>query len=85
VLTLAPLGALVVVFGLFPGLVLEIVEPSVETVLDDVSKAAAIDVPTIVPVAVLAIVGAVVVARILAALNRPTEERALVATGGGGR
>jgi NADH-quinone oxidoreductase subunit M len=85
VLTLAPLGALVVVFGLFPGLVLNLVQPSVTSVLNDASKAASIDVPVIVPVAALAIVGAVVVARILAALNRPTEGRALVATGGGGQ
>jgi NADH-quinone oxidoreductase subunit M len=42
VLTLAPLGALVVAFGLFPGLVLDLVEPSVTSVLDDASKAAAV-------------------------------------------
>jgi NADH-quinone oxidoreductase subunit M len=36
VLTLAPLGALVVIFGLFPGLVLHLVQTSVTTVLESV-------------------------------------------------
>ncbi len=35
-LTLAPLAALVVVFGLFPGLILELVQGSVDAVLDSV-------------------------------------------------
>jgi hypothetical protein len=34
--TLAPLGALIVVFGLFPGLVLGLVQTSVTTVLQSV-------------------------------------------------
>ncbi len=44
VLTLAPLGALVVAFGLFPGLVLDLVAGSVEEVLDSVGEGSAIQV-----------------------------------------
>jgi NADH-quinone oxidoreductase subunit M len=78
VLTLAPLAALVVVFGVFPGLILDLVGGTVTSVLDDASKGTAVAVPTIVPVAALAIIAAVVVARVLVAMNRPSEQRALV-------
>ena len=40
ILTLAPLAALVVVFGLFPGLLLDLIAGSVANVLDDVAVAA---------------------------------------------
>jgi NADH-quinone oxidoreductase subunit M len=43
ILTLAPLGALVVAFGLLPVLILELVAPTVGGVLDDVSRGAAIN------------------------------------------
>jgi NADH-quinone oxidoreductase subunit M len=39
ILTLAPLGALVVVFGVFPGLLLNLVQGSVAQVIDDVKNA----------------------------------------------
>jgi NADH-quinone oxidoreductase subunit M len=42
ILTLAPLGALVVVFGIFPGLLLDLVQGSVASVLDEVRDAAPI-------------------------------------------
>ncbi|HET9520547.1 MAG TPA: NADH-quinone oxidoreductase subunit M [Candidatus Limnocylindrales bacterium] len=42
ILTLAPLGALVVVFGVFPGLLLDLIRGSVAQVLDDVKDAAPI-------------------------------------------
>jgi NADH-quinone oxidoreductase subunit M len=42
-LTVAPLAALVVVFGLFPGLILGIVQGSVEVVLQGVAQGAAVD------------------------------------------
>jgi NADH-quinone oxidoreductase subunit M len=42
-LTLVPLGTLVVVFGLFPGLLLELVQGTVVTVLHDVGAGTAID------------------------------------------
>ena len=38
ILTLAPLAALTVVFGLFPGLVLDLVQGSVTTVLGDAAR-----------------------------------------------
>jgi NADH:ubiquinone oxidoreductase subunit 4 (subunit M) len=41
ILTLAPLGALVVVFGILPVLLLKLVAPTVDGVLDDVSKGTA--------------------------------------------
>jgi NADH-quinone oxidoreductase subunit M len=44
ILTLAPLGALVVAFGVLPVLVLELVSPTVGGVLDDVARGAAINV-----------------------------------------
>jgi NADH-quinone oxidoreductase subunit M len=44
ILTLAPLAALTVVFGLFPGLVLGLVEHSVATVLDDVGRQGAAEI-----------------------------------------
>jgi NADH-quinone oxidoreductase subunit M len=53
VLTLAPLAALVVAFGLFPGLVLELIEGSVAETLASVAAGAPIPIPT--QVAVVAI------------------------------
>jgi NADH-quinone oxidoreductase subunit M len=53
VLTLAPLAALVVAFGLFPGLVLELIEGSVAETLASVGAGAPIPIPT--QVAVVAI------------------------------
>jgi len=41
-MTLVPLGALVVVFGLFPGLILQVVSGSVQTTISAVSQAAPI-------------------------------------------
>jgi NADH-quinone oxidoreductase subunit M len=45
ILTLAPLAALTVVFGLFPGLVLDLVGHSVTTVLADVARQPAVVIP----------------------------------------
>jgi NADH-quinone oxidoreductase subunit M len=42
-LTLVPLGVLVIVFGLFPGLILTLVQGTVTGVLADVSHASAIN------------------------------------------
>jgi len=62
ILTLAPLGALVVVLGLFPGLVLEIIDGSVAGALADVTPVPPAAVDTIVPaIAIAVIVGAVAV------------------------
>jgi NADH-quinone oxidoreductase subunit M len=46
ILTLAPLAALVVVFGVFPGLVLDLVKGSVSAVLEDAGRQGAIAMPT---------------------------------------
>ncbi len=69
ILTLAPLGALVVIFGLFPGLLLGLISSSVDTVLADVSTGTAADVPPAVVVGLLLIVAAGVVARIVYAFG----------------
>jgi NADH-quinone oxidoreductase subunit M len=43
ILTLVPLGALVVIFGIFPGLILDLVQGTVSSVLHDVSLGTAIN------------------------------------------
>ena len=43
ILTLGPLAALTVIFGLFPGLILDLVRGSVELVLRDVGREGSID------------------------------------------
>jgi NADH-quinone oxidoreductase subunit M len=53
ILTLAPLAALTVVFGLFPGLVLDLVRGTVTSVLQDVSREGAVAISQ--PAAVIAI------------------------------
>jgi NADH-quinone oxidoreductase subunit M len=63
VLTLAPLGALVVVFGVFPGLVLDLVAGSVRNVLADVQAASPIAIPTETAVLAIALPIAYVVIR----------------------
>ena len=64
VLTLAPLAALVVVFGLFPGLLLNLIAGSVANVLHDVASQPSIDVaPEVAAIALLA-VAAYVIARV---------------------
>ena len=64
VLTLAPLAALVVVFGLFPGLILDLIAGSVANVLGDVASQPSIDVaPEIGAIALIA-VAAYVIARV---------------------
>jgi NADH-quinone oxidoreductase subunit M len=65
ILTLAPLGALVVVFGLFPGLILDLVSGTVTSVLADVDGGVAVDVPVWVVVAGLALVVVFVIGRVL--------------------
>jgi NADH-quinone oxidoreductase subunit M len=65
VLTLAPLGALVVVFGLFPGVLLELVhEPVLET-LESANAGSAIAVDPLLVAIGLGIVIAIVAARLL--------------------
>jgi NADH-quinone oxidoreductase subunit M len=74
ILTLAPLGALVVAFGLFPGLLLDLVNGSVVTALAAVGTGQPADVPVWVVALGLGLVALFVVARTVYALvtSRPT-------------
>jgi NADH-quinone oxidoreductase subunit M len=62
ILTIAPLGALVVTFGLFPGILLNLITPATDTVLGGAAKASPISVdPAIVAIVVGAVVAAIVI------------------------
>jgi NADH-quinone oxidoreductase subunit M len=66
ILTLAPLGALVVAFGLFPGILLDLVRQPVQSTLAAVAGKTAIAVDPLVVAIGLGIVAAVIVIRVLA-------------------
>src|SRR5688500_390483 len=66
VLTLAPLGALVLVFGLFPGILLELIEGPVEVARASADAGTAIPVDPICVVVGIGIVVAIIAARLLA-------------------
>jgi len=72
ILTLAPLGGLVVIFGLQPGLLLNVFGGTVRETLDAVRLAPPIAVPTPVVIALIALAGAGIVARIGWTLARPS-------------
>jgi NADH-quinone oxidoreductase subunit M len=79
VLTLAPLGALVVVFGLFPGILLDIIGGPGRTALDAAAGGAAIAVDPIVPAIGLGILVAVIVIRFFALRpGRPSVDESAV-------
>jgi NADH-quinone oxidoreductase subunit M len=65
ILTLAPLGALVVAFGLFPGIVLRTIDGTVGTALADAGTGAAIAIDPLVVAGGLGLVAAAVVVRIV--------------------
>jgi len=65
ILTLAPLGALTVVFGLFPGLVLDLVGRSVTSILGDVRRQPAVEIPFQSAVIAVLLLIAYVVARLI--------------------
>ena len=71
VLTLVPLGALVVAFGLQPGLLLNLFGSTVTDTLDAVKPAHAIAIPTTVTLVVLGLLLVAVLARIAWVLLRP--------------
>jgi hypothetical protein len=71
ILTLAPLGALVVIFGIQPGLVLNLFSSTVSETLNAVRPAPAIAIPTEVLVAVIGIIVAGILARMGWAILRP--------------
>jgi NADH-quinone oxidoreductase subunit M len=75
VLTIAPLGALVVVFGLFPGILLHLVEGPAKAALAAVGQGTAITIDPLFVAAGLGFVAAVVAARLLALRpRRSTDE-----------
>jgi NADH-quinone oxidoreductase subunit M len=74
ILTLAPLGALVVVFGLFPGILLDLVRGSVDSALESVAGGTAIVVDPVLVVIGLGIVVAIVAARLFAVLSRRSSD-----------
>ena len=63
ILTLLPLGILVVVFGLFPGLLLDVIEDPIAEVLKDVAPAHAIALDPAVPAVGLGLLAAVIAVR----------------------
>jgi NADH-quinone oxidoreductase subunit M len=65
VLTLAPLAALIVVFGLFPGLVLDLIHGSVTAVLADAAREGSIALPTQTAVVLIALPILYVVGRLI--------------------
>ena len=73
ILTLAPLATLIVVFGLFPGLVLDLVQGTVTSVLADMAGATPAVVAPEVGVAIAALVVIAVVGRVIYALLRGSD------------
>ncbi|HEY8819289.1 MAG TPA: NADH-quinone oxidoreductase subunit M [Candidatus Limnocylindrales bacterium] len=71
ILTLVPLGALVVAFGLQPGLLLDLFSSTVNETLASVQPAHAIAIPSTVVIGILALVVVLVLARIGWVLLRP--------------
>jgi NADH-quinone oxidoreductase subunit M len=75
IVTLAPLATLVVVFGLLPGLLLDVVQPSVDSVLKAVAAGAPVAVGPIVPAAALGIIGLALAARLVVVTMRREPRR----------
>ena len=71
ILTLAPLAALVVIFGIQPGLLLDLVSSTVTETLDAVQPATPIAIPSTTVVAILALVLVLILARVGWVLLRP--------------
>jgi NADH-quinone oxidoreductase subunit M len=74
ILTLVPLGTLVVIFGLQPGLLLNLVRSTVSETLDTVGPSAPIAIPSTLVAGVIVLVVVLVVARIGWALMRPRRQ-----------
>ena len=79
ILTLVPLGTLVVVFGLQPGLLLNLFSTTVTETLDEVGPTAPIAIPTTVVAGILALVLLFVIARVIWALLKPRRTAAALA------
>lgn len=69
-LTLAPLGAMVVAFGLFPGILLDLFVHPVETALADTAAGTAIPVDPLFVVVGIGILVAIVGARFFSIMGR---------------
>jgi NADH-quinone oxidoreductase subunit M len=78
ILTLAPLGVLVVAFGLFPGILLDIVDGSVSRTLADVGTGSTIAIDPVFVAAALGAIAALIVIRIA---TLPAVRRALMSGG----
>jgi NADH-quinone oxidoreductase subunit M len=78
ILTLAPLGALVVAFGLFPGILLDIMGGSVDRALGDANSGTAIRIDPLFVAAGLGILVAVIVVRVA---TLPSVRRAVAPEG----
>jgi len=74
ILTLAPLGGLVVIFGIQPGLLLNMLGGTVRETLDAVRPAAPIAIPDPVVIGLLALLAAGIVGRIGWTMARPSAE-----------
>jgi NADH:ubiquinone oxidoreductase subunit 4 (subunit M) len=74
ILTLAPLGGLVVIFGLQPGLLLNMFTGTVTQTLDAVGPAAPIEIPSVVVIGLVALGVAGIVARIGWSILRPSAD-----------
>jgi NADH-quinone oxidoreductase subunit M len=85
ILTLAPLGALIVVFGVFPSLILDLVAGSVTKVLDDVGSAASIAIAPEVAIVAIALPIVFVVLRVIYAAYEDTRAGEPLEAGGAAR
>jgi NADH-quinone oxidoreductase subunit M len=85
ILTLAPLGALVVIFGVFPSLILDLVSGSVTKVLQDVGSAASIAIAPEVAVVAIALPIIFVVVRVIYVAYEDTRAGEPLEAGGAAR
>jgi NADH-quinone oxidoreductase subunit M len=84
ILTLVPLGTLIVVFGVQPGLLLKLIQGSVDEVLVAAGTGQAIPIPTEVVVIGLALIIVLLVARTVAATLGRRRETSVAAVESGG-
>ncbi|HEY7590175.1 MAG TPA: NADH-quinone oxidoreductase subunit M [Candidatus Limnocylindrales bacterium] len=79
ILTLAPLAALVVAFGILPGLLLHVIEGSVDSTLQSVAAGEPVALGPIVPAAALGVIGVVLAARFVAVIAEERSGRSRLA------
>jgi len=85
ILTLAPLGALIVAFGVFPSLILDLVAGSVTKVLDDVGSAPSIAIAPEIAIVAIALPIVFVVLRVIYAAYEDTRAGEPLEAGGAAR